>query len=50
LWDVINVNIGVSILTLVLLSAYFYFTVPKLRGRDIKKFKEVSEELDILPD
>jgi O-antigen/teichoic acid export membrane protein len=50
LWDVININIGVSILTLVLLSAYFYFTVPKIRRRDIKNFKEVSEELDILPD
>jgi O-antigen/teichoic acid export membrane protein len=50
LWDVININIGVSVLTLVLLSTYFYFTVPKLDKRDIMKFKEVSDELDVLPD
>jgi len=32
LWEVINVNIAVSVFTLILLSVYFYFSVPKTPG------------------
>ena len=48
LWEIINVNIGVSVFTLILLSVFFYFSVPDT----VKKqdFKVSGEILDVLPD
>lgn len=48
LWEVINVNIMVSVFTLLLLSVYFYFSVPDT----VKKqdFELAGEVLDVLPD
>ncbi|MBW6441650.1 oligosaccharide flippase family protein [Patescibacteria group bacterium] len=49
LWDVIKINILVSIFTLLLLSIYFYFTVPnRLRRKDLKNFKEATGMLKML--
>ncbi len=47
LWDVIMVNIAVTVLVLLLLSVYFYFSIPKLKKTDIEKFKGVDDILDI---
>ena len=49
LWSVININIGVSVFTLLLLSVYFYFSLPKIGKRDIKNLEGVSDELEIFP-
>lgn len=48
LWEVINVNIMISVFTLILLSVFFYFSVPNIVKK--KDFQEVNEFLDILPD
>jgi len=47
LWDVINIDIGVSIFTLLLLGVYFYFSVPKLKKENLKELSEVSDIVDI---
>lgn len=49
LWSVININIGVSVFTLLLLSVYFYFSLPKIGKRDIKNLEGVTDELEIIP-
>lgn len=46
LWDVIAVNIWVSVFVLLLLSFYFYISIPKLKSIDIKEFEGVDEILE----
>ena len=48
LWEVINVNIVVSVFTLILLSLFFYFSVPETIKK--KEFDVAGEILDGLPD
>lgn len=51
LWEIININILVSVFTLILLSSYFYFTVPnRMRRKDLESFKGVNDLIDVLPD